>query len=693
MNVWTATPKPVTVSFDSMFNAGIEETLLVAVQRYGLPVESALVCLLCDTLLYETRLTDGDGNADFVFNLPSENSIDITITGRNLVPYEGTVEVVGSGAYVTYLGNSVEDSLGNDNGAVDPGETILLSATLKNCGTEPAQEVTAILRSSDTCVLVSDSCAVYGDLPGGASSCGLYPFVFSVSPHVTAHPIPFEIAITDSAGDVWTSCFSVVTSGVNNGGTATGPDQYGYYLYDDTDTLTGNAPSYSWFEIAPPAGGPGLIIPEITNEDADTVTLPLPFTFKYYGSDYYTVGICSNGFIEIGGANYPFSYNDPIPTLGRARSFAAPYWDDLDPSTQTYGHGDIYRYHDASNHLWIMEFYQVALGYDPYSWQTFQVVLRDPAYYPTPTGDGEILFLYQNISSATSNTVGIEDITETIGVQYVYNDNYEQNAAVLSNGRAILVTTKPPVPQHSPWLQLMSVSVRDSAGGNNNGLPEPYEVIEVVLDMKNSGDAAAAGVWGQLSSGSASAVVLDNNADYGDLVVGGSASNAADPYEIQIGAEPVDTVVGMVVRFVGNNGNYESYSYFTLRIHHEETVAENALAGGQDLRLFVYPNPFRREVQIHYALCTMHYAGKKSKGGNTLCSPLFAPCMKIYDATGRLVKSFALSPPHSMADMPHTLSVVWNGDDDAGRTLPAGIYFIRLESQDIEVIDKVIMLR
>jgi hypothetical protein len=90
--------------------------------------------------------------------------------------------------------------------------------------------------------------------------------------------------------------------------------------------------------------------------------------------------------------------NDPIPMAGKAKRYAAPYWDDLNPGSMQMGHGDIYRYYDSANHRWIVEFYQVAVQISGHPWETFQIILLDPQYYPTPTGDGEMLFQYQQIS-------------------------------------------------------------------------------------------------------------------------------------------------------------------------------------------------------------------------------------------------------------------------------------------------------
>ncbi|MEO0095908.1 MAG: YCF48-related protein [candidate division WOR-3 bacterium] len=70
--------------------------------------------------------------------------------------------------------------------------------------------------------------------------------------------------------------------------------------------------------------------------------------------------------------------------------------------------------------------------------------------------------------------------------------------------------------------------------------------------------------------------------------------------------------------------------------------------------LWVYPNPFRNNVHIR---CRMHDTGYM---------------IKIYDVSGRVVKSFNLES----CILNHESSITWFGDDKLGRELPAGVYFI-----------------
>jgi hypothetical protein len=87
------------------------------------------------------------------------------------------------------------------------------------------------------------------------------------------------------------------------------------------------------------------------------------------------------------------------------------------------------------------------------------------------------------------------------------------------------------------------------------------------------------------------------------------------------------------------------------------------------------PNPFRDCLTIYFNPGKEQSA--KGKG------------LKIYDISGRLVKSFSL--PLALGPMPY--AYVWTGDDDLGRRVAAGIYFIKLEADGASMIQKIIRIR
>ncbi len=89
--------------------------------------------------------------------------------------------------------------------------------------------------------------------------------------------------------------------------------------------------------------------------------------------------------------------------------------------------------------------------------------------------------------------------------------------------------------------------------------------------------------------------------------------------------------------------------------------------------LQISPNPFSRTTEI-----SSEYSGARSEG-NTL---------KIYDIAGKLVKSFYLSSHQS----PFT-TLAWDGKDDAGKRLPAGVYFCELNAGTTKVTKKLVLVR
>jgi flagellar hook assembly protein FlgD len=87
----------------------------------------------------------------------------------------------------------------------------------------------------------------------------------------------------------------------------------------------------------------------------------------------------------------------------------------------------------------------------------------------------------------------------------------------------------------------------------------------------------------------------------------------------------------------------------------------------------IYPNPFRNKTDITFSVAQ-----------SVQCREL-----KIYDATGRLVKSFDLPTPYSLLPT----SVCWDGTDELNRKVPAGVYFVQLETDAHCLTRKAILLR
>jgi len=199
----------------------------------------------------------------------------------------------------------------------------------------------------------------------------------------------------------------------------------------------------------------------------------------------------------------------------------------------------------------VVEWFRVPHISYPATEENFEILLYDPAYTPTPTGDGEIIIQYKTAMKETDNTCGIENSIQTVGIQYFLEGTYHTLGVPITDTFAVKFT-------------------------------------------------------------------------------------------------PIRPTVGVV-----------------------EEGGLSALLSAR--RLTVFPSVTRGRLQIAYNI------GKEQSAKGI--------ALKIYDITGRMVKSFALSP------MPYANKVTWTGDDEAGRAVAAGVYFVKLTADGKETVEKAVLLR
>ena len=210
----------------------------------------------------------------------------------------------------------------------------------------------------------------------------------------------------------------------------TGPDQFGHFIYDnyDADTV-----AYDWIEINPNAGGlPGELL---ALGDNSTVIRNLPFAFRFYGQDYTTITISSNGFIALGSTSSTIWHSYFIPSTQAPNGFFAPFFDDWEPVS---GGGDVFFYSEAGVPYVIVEWYDVFqyFGSGP---ARFQAILYDPAEFSGYNGEGAAKYQYHTLDGIFEGAVGVENQTGTDGVQYRWQFQYDAHAAPLESGIALMV--------------------------------------------------------------------------------------------------------------------------------------------------------------------------------------------------------------------------------------------------------------
>ncbi|MBE0433882.1 hypothetical protein IBX73_10525 [candidate division WOR-3 bacterium] len=325
-----------------------------------------------------------------------------------------------------------------NNGILDPSETADLVVTVMNEGGAEAENVTATLSSNSPGISVVDNSGSFGTIGSGSTGANAAdPFTVYASTGIPFGTLVDFTVVIQSGVCADTVGFSLIV------GRSVPTDTNYYYAYYSNGPH-GQSPAFNWYAIdSTQTANPGVSLDLNRNQ---TVVVDLPFTFRYYGIDYDRISICSNGWIAMDSTGL-FSYaNTSIPNAAGPPAMIAGIWDYLEPGTPGQP-GDIYYYHDAANHRFIVEYFMIEhfpmLGYH----ETFEIILYDPVYFPTPTGDGEILVQYlTGLQLPASVTIGIENETQTVGIQYNYNAVYDSLAVPITDSFAIRYTTIQPTP-------------------------------------------------------------------------------------------------------------------------------------------------------------------------------------------------------------------------------------------------------
>ena len=118
---------------------------------------------------------------------------------------------------ILYNSHTIDDdntnnSIGNDDGVVSPGEIIELYIELNNSGSNTASNVTACLTEDSPYVtFLFNSCSGYGDIPGSGMAVSLNDYDFDVDPTAPdGHIINFTLNISASNGGPWGDTFSIL---------------------------------------------------------------------------------------------------------------------------------------------------------------------------------------------------------------------------------------------------------------------------------------------------------------------------------------------------------------------------------------------------------------------------------------------------------------------------------------------------
>ncbi|MCD4829830.1 MAG: T9SS type A sorting domain-containing protein [Candidatus Cloacimonetes bacterium] len=458
------------------------------------------------------------------------------------------------------------------NGNIDPGEQAPLRLTVTNNGETDLTDVYADLYSLNGLISEIDTMAFFGDIPaGGSATCTADPFeIEGLNQLIPGMCIELQVTFFNADGyeEIETFIMDVGTVTVDD---AAGPDAYGYICFDDGDNGYDQAPDYEWIEIAPGSGGPGTDtgLSDTSDEGDDIVWIDLPFTFRFYGEEYTGITICSNGWISFLPTEQVTFRNWPLPDGLGPNAMVAAFWDDL----RTSG-GGVYTWFDDTTHpetpCFIIQWdAKNSIGNTN---ETFQILLYDQAFNPTPTGDGIIKIQYADFnnvdgsnsaSGAQGNycTVGLQSPCGGMGLQYSYDNSYAPGGRALGTNKAILFTTTPIVYPDS-WLTLGDITVHDE---NGSGFIDAGETVDLGIYLENIGMSPSFGAFATIECYDGYATIESDTSAYRFIDAGSKGVNRSY-YRMTISSgAPDGRELACAISISNADGNW-SYPFF-LTVH------------------------------------------------------------------------------------------------------------------------------
>ena len=270
------------------------------------------------------------------------------------------------------------------------------------------------------------------------------------------------------------------------------------YAWTDSDQPGG--PTYAWMDIT----DTGTSITDLA-DDTNVGPYPIGFLFPFYGDNFTTFRLCSNGFLSLTSPAATYT-NVPLPSGEEPFNLIAPFWDDLTLSTS----GEVYYWSNNQDILVVSYVEAPHLGSGgPY---TFQVILR---------ADGSITYQYQAmIARLEEATIGIQNADGTQGLTIAHNEPYvhDELAVLISPPTrpqviAFQVEIADPLPtetiitntaliddgqgttyERRATTRVNTIELENSTKEVDKGVAVPGEVLTYTVTLRNAGMTDAAGV-------------------------------------------------------------------------------------------------------------------------------------------------------------------------------------------------------
>ena len=166
---------------------------------------------------YSLGKTDEDGNVSLSFSAQTSGALAVTVSGQNLIPYEGKVELVNSDVAVGFNSYTIDHdtlgySYGNSDSLANPGEILELAVTLRNFGNNlTANNVQGAIEPIDNSMAeILDGSRNFGNILPGQNGASAQPFVVRINPNAADGDLVWlQVTATDQDTHSWHSVIEI----------------------------------------------------------------------------------------------------------------------------------------------------------------------------------------------------------------------------------------------------------------------------------------------------------------------------------------------------------------------------------------------------------------------------------------------------------------------------------------------------
>jgi len=206
--IYLSNPGVMYVSHDEVITIG-QTTFTIETEPY------AYVALNKEGENRAVALADADGTALLEFEgFTVPGYAEIVITAQNKQPWiEDILVFAPDGPFCIYESSVIQDdSLGNGNMKAEFNENVFINITLKNFGTEDANNTQVIISTDNEYVTIIDNSESYGTILIDESVSRDYGFLIQLADNIPDQMnIDFDIIVTDENDSTWTSDFNILS--------------------------------------------------------------------------------------------------------------------------------------------------------------------------------------------------------------------------------------------------------------------------------------------------------------------------------------------------------------------------------------------------------------------------------------------------------------------------------------------------